>query len=408
MKIFLLFLALILHSSLFAQTGWFQQSSGTANDIVDIQFINANLGFAIANNHETHESSLLKSTNGGTNWTSIFTSPAISLYSLRFFNENTGIISGGYGSLVYKTTNSGVSWITQQLPVLDTYKRLYYQSADTIYAVGSKTITRTTNSGNSWATYYNLTDAYWSDITFINQKTGITAGASLVRTTNSGVSWTVMSYFGVGVSNYGENNILICGYAGIYKSSNFGVTAAQVYSFPPGVIGGIYSIKHIDASTAIGVGNTGKILKSTNGGNNWFEQSSNVTNNLLRVTFINQETGWIGGDYGLILKTTTGGVTTTGFSQTNSETPEKFSLSQNYPNPFNPNTVISYQLPVAGNVWLKVYNALGNEIETLVYEKQNAGSYSVTFDGANLPSGIYFYKLISNQFQETRKMVLVK
>lgn len=88
--------------------------------------------------------------------------------------------------------------------------------------------------------------------------------------------------------------------------------------------------------------------------------------------------------------------------------PVKYSLSQNYPNPFNPNTVVNYQMPVAGFVQLKVYDNLGNEVETLVNEKQNAGSYSVTFNGANLSSGIYFYMLEAGDYNETKKMILVK
>lgn len=87
---------------------------------------------------------------------------------------------------------------------------------------------------------------------------------------------------------------------------------------------------------------------------------------------------------------------------------EGFYLSQNYPNPFNPKTVISYELRVAGNAELKVFDVLGNEIAELVNEKQNAGSYSVDFDGSNFSSGVYFYKLTAGDFAETRRMVLIK
>jgi hypothetical protein len=93
---------------------------------------------------------------------------------------------------------------------------------------------------------------------------------------------------------------------------------------------------------------------------------------------------------------------------TNSDAPNDFSLSQNYPNPFNPNTVISYQLPVNGNVTLKVYDILGNEIATLVNEEKPAGEYEVEFNGSNLPSGIYFYQLKAEQYSETKKMILLK
>jgi hypothetical protein len=83
-------------------------------------------------------------------------------------------------------------------------------------------------------------------------------------------------------------------------------------------------------------------------------------------------------------------------------------LYQNYPNPFNPKTIINYELGVANYVSLKIFDVLGKEIETLVSAKQNAGSYKVEFNGEDLPSGIYFYKLEGADFSEIRKMVLLK
>jgi hypothetical protein len=88
--------------------------------------------------------------------------------------------------------------------------------------------------------------------------------------------------------------------------------------------------------------------------------------------------------------------------------PENYSLLQNYPNPFNPSTVISYQLPVSGNVTLKVYDVLGKEVATLVDEYNQAGSYEVEFNAAELSTGIYFYELQTGNFNKTMKMILVK
>ncbi len=100
--------------------------------------------------------------------------------------------------------------------------------------------------------------------------------------------------------------------------------------------------------------------------------------------------------------------TITGLIQNQNELPLKYSLSQNYPNPFNPTTRISYELPVSDFVTLKVYDVIGNEIKTLVNEKQNAGGYSVTFEGSALSSGIYFYRLSTESFSGSGKMVLIK
>jgi len=88
--------------------------------------------------------------------------------------------------------------------------------------------------------------------------------------------------------------------------------------------------------------------------------------------------------------------------------PSDFILEQNYPNPFNPSTKIRYSIPEYSFVTLKVFNLLGEEIETLVNGEQNAGVYEATFDASNLSSGIYFYTLSTDNFTSTNKMLLLK
>ncbi|MFA5669721.1 MAG: endonuclease [Balneolaceae bacterium] len=90
------------------------------------------------------------------------------------------------------------------------------------------------------------------------------------------------------------------------------------------------------------------------------------------------------------------------------EKPSTIVLNQNYPNPFNPQTIISYSLSKAGLVQLKVFNILGQEVSTLVNKTQIAGNYSITFDAANLPSGVYLYQLNTNGVSSSRKMLLIK
>jgi hypothetical protein len=91
-----------------------------------------------------------------------------------------------------------------------------------------------------------------------------------------------------------------------------------------------------------------------------------------------------------------------------SELPDEFILFQNYPNPFNPSTNIRYDLPKNGFVKLIVFDALGREVETLVDEKQNAGTYETTFDASKFPSGVYFYRLTTDGYSKTKKMILIK
>ncbi len=90
--------------------------------------------------------------------------------------------------------------------------------------------------------------------------------------------------------------------------------------------------------------------------------------------------------------------------------PSEFVLYQNYPNPFNPSTIISYRLPEAGQVTLKVYDMLGREITTLVSELKQPGVYNATFNilNSSLTSGIYFYKLQAGKYSDVKKMILLK
>ena len=92
----------------------------------------------------------------------------------------------------------------------------------------------------------------------------------------------------------------------------------------------------------------------------------------------------------------------------NNSLPSHIKLYQNYPNPFNPSTVISWQLVVSGNVQLKVYDILGRKIKTLVNAYQSVGKHEVLFNGANLPSGIYIYRLIAGNKSINKKMLLIK
>lgn len=88
--------------------------------------------------------------------------------------------------------------------------------------------------------------------------------------------------------------------------------------------------------------------------------------------------------------------------------PGVFSLHQNYPNPFNPNTKITFQIPRAGEVSLRVFDLLGKEVGVLAHEKLEAGSHERSFDAARLASGVYFYRLQAGEFTQTRRLLLLR
>ena len=99
---------------------------------------------------------------------------------------------------------------------------------------------------------------------------------------------------------------------------------------------------------------------------------------------------------------------TTGVRQTIELAPSSFILAQNYPNPFNPSTTIEFSLPKTSEITLKIFNALGEEVATLLQEKREAGKHNIAWNAANLPSGVYLYRLEGEGFVETKRLVLMK
>jgi 5-hydroxyisourate hydrolase-like protein (transthyretin family) len=91
-----------------------------------------------------------------------------------------------------------------------------------------------------------------------------------------------------------------------------------------------------------------------------------------------------------------------------SDIPVNYQLNQNYPNPFNPSTTISYSIPKASFVTIKIYDILGNEIAALVNQEKPAGKYEINFNAIHLSSGMYIYKLSAGNFNEMKKMILMK
>lgn len=148
---------------------------------------------------------------------------------------------------------------------------------------------------------------------------------------------------------------------------------------------------------------------STNGGANFFNVNSGLGGagaGIMvpdRSIFLNMQTSTL---YKLNITYTV--LTSSNENIISTSVPSDFNLYQNYPNPFNPTTTIKFSLPSKGNISLKVYNGLGKEVETLADGYRSAGTYEVSFDASKLVSGIYFYKLVTDNFINTKKMILVK
>jgi hypothetical protein len=157
-------------------------------------------------------------------------------------------------------------------------------------------------------------------------------------------------------------------------------------------------------------GNFNYTFRTTNGGLNW--QQDNFAGYVNRIRFLNDSTGYAAGTR--IYKFTSEPI---GIRPISIEIPKQFSLSQNYPNPFNPSTNIGFRIAGFGFAKLTLYDILGKEIAIIVNENLKPGIYNITWDASNYPSGVYFYKLAvkpsdrlerSDGYIESKKMILIK
>jgi photosystem II stability/assembly factor-like uncharacterized protein len=337
---------------------------------------------------------ILRSTNRGNSWPSDITPPNSNITSFiapfRIYVENSNIIYAGRDK-IYKSTNGGNSWTTTNNGnMLDGNPALSmdisYQTSDKVY-VGTapnqtrSNLFRTNNGGTSWDNITGtLPDRFPADIavdpnddnnvyvTFYGFGTG-----HVFKSTNSGDSWTDVS-----------DNL-----------PNIPV---------PAVIVDPNNSSHVYIGTDIGV------FVSTDGGNNWQDFNAGLPNAVqgmdLNITTVNN-----------VIRVMThgnGAYETKLMSQIPTDTGTipptvtHFKLEQNYPNPFNPSTKINFTVPSSTFVNLTVYDAVGNEVRTMINENKPVGTYTVEFNATGLSSGIYFYKLEAGNFVETKKMVLLK
>lgn len=357
----------------------------------------------------------LTTTSGGVNWNYRNLGTENTLNSLLFVNNITGYIGGtqGYLGIVFRTTDSGASW---QLVYRDSLQinSIHFLNPNTGWAAGnSSAIIKTTNSGNSWVktaitTTPPISYMYVNDLFFINENTGLIGGSGMFKTTNGGVNWyRVLVNTTQTIQFIGVTGFAITSAAGNFmRSTNMG---ENWISYPTG---GSYRGDMYFINTETGWVNSSNIIrKTTNGGVNWSIQ--NTDSNSISVSslfFIDENHGWVVGDNGGIMRTTNGGI---GITPISAEVPERFMLLQNYPNPFNPVTKIRFSIPSFAEttlrvVSLKIYDILGKEIAVLVNENLTSGIYEVEWNASNFTSGVYFYSLFTDNYRQTRKMVIVK
>ncbi|MCX6157244.1 MAG: T9SS type A sorting domain-containing protein [Ignavibacteriae bacterium] len=405
-KLSFLVLAILMSTISYSQTGWYVQSvpfSGSGYNAVF--FLNDNTGWAAGNNI------VIKTTNQGLNWTLLTNNFSISVTDIQFLNELTGWAVGS-SALIRKTTNGGVNWFIGYCPECsnaDDFLQVQFLNENTGYAFGDQRICKTTNSGLNWTPLTNNLIVYRGFFFDVNTGWIVGLGAS-AKTTNGGVNWSQNQFTNNWTSSVhfrDYNTGWITSRAGeIFKSTNGGNNWNLQYRDSNRVFTGLTFTSN-DTGWAIGEkinpANRCFIMKTINAGQTWSEQQIPDTY-FLDIFMRNSLDGWIAGSS--VLHTSDGG--SVGINQISTQVPSAYSLNQNYPNPFNPSTNVKFSIVKAGDVKVIVYDIMGREVQTLVNESLKPGTYEAAFDGSALNSGVYFYKLITNGFTETKRMILIK
>lgn len=380
--------------------------------LLDIKFVNSHVGYAA-----DHYGYIVKTTDGGNNWSkNKIEYNSHSIYSISFINENTGWAVGG--EKVYKTTDGGSKWDikTNGLNFPGEYinwDNLTFVDSLTGWVGGNRKILQTTDGGNNWVTQLDVGPSYRVKVFFIDINNGwvVTSSGRFYKTSNGGQQWVPKTDF----VNFRVDDLFV-----LNNNLGWAVGADKIFRTIDGGDNWSYQISPVYGANILNsvffadelngwiVGEGGRILGSTDGGNSWHPQSSPTGNKLESVYFIDKYKGWAVGWNSTILHTSGGGVFTNISSNETVQLPQKIELFQNYPNPFNPDTKIKYSLKQGSQISIKVYDVLGKELAILVSEYKNAGEYEVNYNAQNLPSGVYFYVLNNGQNIESKKMLLLK
>lgn len=409
MKKIILFLILLIYSESFSQ--WIQQNSTTTVPLRRVNFINKNTGWICG------DGTILKTTNGGANWINQ-PMPATDKLMTDIYPVNDSVVYAvGYFRTILKTTNGGSNWnVIENGPWGEgkSHYSCFFLNEHTGWIGSSAPATKKTTDGGQTFVELNVNTGP-TDIFFKDSLYGIfaTNGATIGTTTNGGEDWELQIIHtpGIGDERFFRISIInnltgfVVGEQGTtYRTTNFGITWDSM-GFITDVQESIFCSNFITDSIGYAGGNFSRLFKTTNAGHSWVRQNFN-SHTPFDIFSLNDTTTWLCGQPGLIFNTLHGGQTS--INQISQSIPNNFRLSQNYPNPFNPSTTIRFSIKNKSNYKLEVYNALGKLVDELFNKELSPGEYEYKFDGVSFTSGIYFYKLSSNQFTQTKKMILMK
>jgi len=357
-----------LYTSTNKGLNWTQFEVSWHNQVSDVTGNGSTVFFSSMNASPDSLNGVFRSTDNGLTWTqTLFNHNIVSLA----VSGNTICAGDYFNGALYKSTDNGLTW--EGYIVVNNYNFCIYSTfieSSFLLAGTLHGLFKSTNGGLNWV------------------QTNI-PNESIIHIIKSGNSYFAGTIWG----------------SGIYRSDDNGDTWFLT-SMHNRDIDGLVSYGNIIIASALDdIDSLSGIYISSDYGLSWLKRNEGYNSNYIFISLYINSNFVYGGLDNVWSRHLSELIAIKPISTV---IPRQFYLSQNYPNPFNPTTSIRYELPKSGFVNLVVYDALGKELKTLVNEKQSAGTYEAAFNGSNYTSGVYFYRLTTENFSETKKMLLIK
>ncbi|MBU0765140.1 MAG: T9SS type A sorting domain-containing protein [Bacteroidetes bacterium] len=383
--------------SLTAQNGWQDITPGNiSGEISAIVFLDANTGLVT-------NGDIYKTSDGGATWTNV-NAPGSYIFDFHFLDSQTGFASGDHGTIL-KTTDGGDTWTECVSGMTTPLREIFFPNTNVGYTVENYgDVLKTIDGGSTWSSFSTPQNALRS-LWFTDNDNGvISTFGGIYKTSDGGSSWSYTGTMFSGTQFFFSNTTTgyMAGYSdGYFKTTNGGSNWTWIV-VPEANGKKINHIEFLDAAHALAVGNTGLLLYSSDSANTWTATSGVTGSDMMTLCYINENLAFAAGRDGTVVKFT-------GNSGIGKVIPKELHFSINcYPNPVKTTTTVEYVLEKDGHAKIDIHNILGERIATLTDRKQGKGVHQIVYDASQLPEGVYFYSLNTDDISLTGRLIVKK